>query len=259
MSIRTIAIATVGRHRHRRRRLLRRHRPRSERRPRKPRPRPPRRAPDAAPAEAHGRRAAQRTAARGGRGDHQGLPRRESRLHPRLPDRQSRDHPRRDRRAAAEAGRRGAGGAGRCDRRQPRAPLLLAAPGRARQSEGRRHAGRVLRLQLRLLPARPGRHAAADRRRPEPQASCSRNSRCSATARSRPRRSSIAVRILAPDKYGEFHDALIAQSGQVNGDVRARAWPRSSASTAPRSRRRWHSDEVKDDDHRGLRARPSCR
>lgn len=30
---------------------------------------------------------------------------------------------------------------------------------------------------------------------------------------------SIAVRILAPEKSGEFHDALISQSGQVDGDV----------------------------------------
>ncbi len=30
---------------------------------------------------------------------------------------------------------------------------------------------------------------------------------------------SIAVRVLAPDKSAEFHDALIAQSGQVNGEV----------------------------------------
>jgi protein-disulfide isomerase len=30
---------------------------------------------------------------------------------------------------------------------------------------------------------------------------------------------SIAVRILAPDRAGEFHEALLAQSGQVNGDV----------------------------------------
>lgn len=30
---------------------------------------------------------------------------------------------------------------------------------------------------------------------------------------------SIAVRILAPAKAGEFHDALIAQSGQVNADI----------------------------------------
>jgi len=30
---------------------------------------------------------------------------------------------------------------------------------------------------------------------------------------------SIAVRILAPEKAGEFHDALLAQSGQVNADV----------------------------------------
>lgn len=30
---------------------------------------------------------------------------------------------------------------------------------------------------------------------------------------------SVAVSILAPDKATEFHDALLAQSGQVNGDV----------------------------------------
>jgi protein-disulfide isomerase len=30
---------------------------------------------------------------------------------------------------------------------------------------------------------------------------------------------SVAVSLLAPDKAGEFHDALLAQSGQVNGDV----------------------------------------
>jgi protein-disulfide isomerase len=30
---------------------------------------------------------------------------------------------------------------------------------------------------------------------------------------------SIAVRILAPDKAGDFHDALISQAGQVDGDV----------------------------------------
>ncbi len=30
---------------------------------------------------------------------------------------------------------------------------------------------------------------------------------------------SIAVRILAPDKAGDFHDALLAQSGQVNAEV----------------------------------------
>ncbi len=36
--------------------------------------------------------------------------------------------------------------------------LQLAAPGRDRQSAGRRHLRRVLRLQLRLLQARHGRH-----------------------------------------------------------------------------------------------------
>ena len=36
--------------------------------------------------------------------------------------------------------------------------LQLHPPGSARQPEGRRHDGRVLRLQLRLLQARHGRH-----------------------------------------------------------------------------------------------------
>ena len=42
--------------------------------------------------------------------------------------------------------------------------VQLAAPGHARQSAGRRHVRRVLRLQLRLLQARAGRHGRADER-----------------------------------------------------------------------------------------------
>ena len=48
--------------------------------------------------------------------------------------------------------------------------LRFRPPGRSRQPEGRRHPGRVLRLQLRLLQARPRRHAEAHRDRQEPPA-----------------------------------------------------------------------------------------
>ena len=49
------------------------------------------------------------------------------------------------------------------------AVVQLARPGHARQSEGRRHLRRVLRLQLRLLQARHDRHAHADEDRSESQ------------------------------------------------------------------------------------------
>ena len=66
------------------------------------------------------------------------------------------------RQAAAEAEKHQDGGQG-----ERRGDLQFAAPGRARQSAGRRHVGRVLRLQLRLLQARAGRHDRADEGRSE--------------------------------------------------------------------------------------------
>ena len=49
--------------------------------------------------------------------------------------------------------------------------------------------------------------------------SCSRNSRCSATGSIEAAQVSSRSASIAPEKYGEFHDALIAESGQVDGDV----------------------------------------
>jgi len=56
---------------------------------------------------------------------------------------------------------------------------------------------------------------------------------------------SIAVSILAPDKAGEFHDALINQSGQVNGDV-ALAVAEELGLDRARLEETMHSDEVKE-------------
>ena len=72
-------------------------------------------------------------------------------------DRRAREAPGRGRRREAQ-GR----GQGQC-----RGAVQLAAPRRGRQSEGRRHLRRVLRLQLRLLQARAGRHDGADEGRPQ--------------------------------------------------------------------------------------------
>ena len=61
---------------------------------------------------------------------------------------------------AHQAPGRGRGAEARGQRRAEfRCDLQLAAPGRARQQGRRRHLRRVLRLQLRLLQARDGRHA----------------------------------------------------------------------------------------------------
>ena len=59
--------------------------------------------------------------------------------------------------------------ASRGDQGARRDHLQFAAPGDARQSAGRRHHGRVLRLQLRLLQARHDRHARSDEERSEAQ------------------------------------------------------------------------------------------
>jgi protein-disulfide isomerase len=56
---------------------------------------------------------------------------------------------------------------------------------------------------------------------------------------------SIAVNILAPDKAGEFHDALINQSGQVNGDV-ALAVAEELGLDRAKLEETMHSDEVKE-------------
>ena len=56
---------------------------------------------------------------------------------------------------------------------------------------------------------------------------------------------SIAVRMLAPDKSGDFHDALIAQSGQVNGDV-ALAVAEELGLDRAKIEETMASDEVKD-------------
>jgi protein-disulfide isomerase len=56
---------------------------------------------------------------------------------------------------------------------------------------------------------------------------------------------SIAVSILAPDKAGEFHDALIAQSGQVNGDV-ALAVAEELGLDRAKLEETMHSDAVKE-------------
>ena len=56
---------------------------------------------------------------------------------------------------------------------------------------------------------------------------------------------SIAVRIIAPDKAGDFHDALIAQSGQVDGDV-ALAVAEELGIDRDKIEETMASDEVKD-------------
>jgi protein-disulfide isomerase len=56
---------------------------------------------------------------------------------------------------------------------------------------------------------------------------------------------SIAVRVIAPDKAGEFHDALIAQSGQVNGEV-ALAVAEELGLDRGKLEEAMNSDEVKD-------------
>ena len=66
--------------------------------------------------------------------------------------------------AADEAAKNSGRGQG-----QRRDDLQFAASGRDRQSAGRRHLRRVLRLQLRLLQARHGRHVRADEERSQAQ------------------------------------------------------------------------------------------
>ena len=56
---------------------------------------------------------------------------------------------------------------------------------------------------------------------------------------------SVAVRILAPDRAGEFHDALLAQSGQVNADV-ALAVAEELGLDRAMLEATMHSDEVRD-------------
>ena len=56
---------------------------------------------------------------------------------------------------------------------------------------------------------------------------------------------SIAVRMIAPDKAGDFHDALIAQSGQVDGDV-ALAVAEGLGLDRAKIEETMASDEVKD-------------
>ena len=56
---------------------------------------------------------------------------------------------------------------------------------------------------------------------------------------------SIAVRMLAPDKSGDFHDALIAQSGQVDADV-ALAVAEELGLDRAKVEETMNSDEVKD-------------
>jgi len=56
---------------------------------------------------------------------------------------------------------------------------------------------------------------------------------------------SIAVRILAPEKAGEFHDALIAQSGQIDADV-ALAVAEDLGLDKAKLEETMASDEVKD-------------
>ena len=63
-----------------------------------------------------------------------------------------------DRRAGEAAGRRRGREAQGGGQGQRRGAVQFAAPGRGRQSAGRRHLRRVLRLQLRLLQARHDRH-----------------------------------------------------------------------------------------------------
>ena len=71
---------------------------------------------------------------------------------------------------AGEAPGRRRGREGTLGGQEPRrGDLQFAAPGHARQSAGRRHLRRVLRLQLRLLQARARRHDRADGQGPEAQ------------------------------------------------------------------------------------------
>ena len=70
--------------------------------------------------------------------------------------------------AEAPAGRRSRQAQGRGQGAR-QAVVQFAGPGGARQSEGQRHLRRVLRLQLRLLQARHGRHAHAVEERPQSQ------------------------------------------------------------------------------------------
>ena len=73
----------------------------------------------------------------------------------------------------ARAGKAPAGGrsreASRRGHRKQRDAVQFAASGGARQPAGQRHDGRVLRLQLRLLQARPARHARSVEDRPQSQ------------------------------------------------------------------------------------------
>ena len=125
---------------------------------------------------------------RGDRSDRQGLPRGASRRGWRAgqelfhqasgggrpdPCRDSETAPRRRGRRERQADP----GPERSDSRQRRRAFLLAPSGDARRPARRRHAGRVFRLQLRLLQTRARRHAHADPRRAAPQNRSQRVSR----------------------------------------------------------------------------------
>ena len=143
-----------------------------------------------------------------------------------------------DRRAGEEAGRRRGREASGRGQGQRRGDVQFAAPGHRRQSAGRRHLRRVLRLQLRLLQARHGRHDGPDEGTIPSSRSCSRSSRCSARARSRPRgsRSRSACRTRPARNISTSTRSCCRAAARSTRRARWRP-PRRSASTWRGSRR----------------------
>ncbi len=187
--------------------------------------------------------------------------RRDRKDHPRIPDQPSggaaggRWPSWRSARTLAEAEKhREARQAARADH------LHLAAPGHARQSAGRRHPGRVLRLQLRLLQARPGRHDRPDEERPQAQV---RAQGIPGARRRLGEAAQVAVAVRMQDKTGgkkylDFHQKLLGGRGQAD-KARALAVAKEVGFDMARLEKDMASDEVKTHARGELQARRGAR